>query len=269
VTTYLQRTTPPRLLGRVLANVYGGVGVAAAAGYLIGGPIVDGTSPRTAFVVVGCGGLAGAAITAVLLRRARLRRLQVTFHPAVSSSLAPGRFLDDQAGPGGVHHGRKGINMKSLKAALAALPVLAALFLLPAARAATVSSGSGSFTTTGDVISVRHADGNTIVTATEVQAITGVLNGIRRAEGIEIFHPDGTFTAHDSGTFTGTVDGRTGSLTISGASSGVGNTGSGQLVGDRGTGGLAGLHLHGTFHPVITGSTTAEGTYSVQFHFDS
>ena len=71
VTTYLQRTTPPQLLGRVLANVYGGVGVAAAAGYLIGGPVVDATSPRTAFVFVGCGGLAGAAVTAALLRNAR------------------------------------------------------------------------------------------------------------------------------------------------------------------------------------------------------
>jgi MFS family permease len=73
VTTYLQRTTPPQLLGRVLANVYGGVGVAAAAGYLLGGPVVDATSPRTAFVIVGCGGLAGAAVTAVLLRNARRR----------------------------------------------------------------------------------------------------------------------------------------------------------------------------------------------------
>jgi MFS family permease len=71
VTTYLQRTTPPQLLGRVLANVYGGVGVAAAVGYLVGGPVLDATSPRTAFVIVGCGGLAGAAVTAVLLRKAR------------------------------------------------------------------------------------------------------------------------------------------------------------------------------------------------------
>jgi len=71
VTTYLQRTTPPQLPGRVLANVYGGVGVAAAAGYLPGGPVVQATSPRTAFVIIGCGGLAGAALTAVLLRHAR------------------------------------------------------------------------------------------------------------------------------------------------------------------------------------------------------
>jgi len=74
VSTYLQRTTAPHLLGRVLANVYGGVSVAAAAGYVAGGPLVDATSPRTAFVVVGCGGLAGAAATAALLRRARRGR---------------------------------------------------------------------------------------------------------------------------------------------------------------------------------------------------
>jgi predicted MFS family arabinose efflux permease len=61
------------MLGRVLANVYGGVGVAAAAGYLLGGPVLDATSPRTAFVIVGCGGLAGAGITALLLRKARRR----------------------------------------------------------------------------------------------------------------------------------------------------------------------------------------------------
>lgn len=160
--------------------------------------------------------------------------------------------------------------MKVLKAAFTALPLVAPLLLLPAsANASTLSSGSGSFTATGEVISVRQVDGNTIVTATEVQPLTGTLNGIRRAEGITIYHPNGTFVAHDTGTFTGTVDGRTGSITISGASSGVGNSGTGQLVGYEGTGGLAGLHLQGTFLPVATGLTTAEGTYSIQFHFDS
>jgi hypothetical protein len=135
--------------------------------------------------------------------------------------------------------------MKVLKAVFAALPVLASLLLLPAAHASTLSSGTGSFTTTGEVISVRQADGNMVVTATEVQTLTGVLSGTRMATGIEIFHPDGTFTAHDSGTFTGTVEGRTGSITISGASSGVGNTGSGQIVGDRGGSCMAarGRHL--------------------------
>jgi len=160
--------------------------------------------------------------------------------------------------------------MKVPKAALAALPLLASLLWLPAgAGASTLSSGSGSFTATGDVISVYQADGNTIVTATEVQTLTGVLTGTRVASGTMTFHPDGTFTAHDTGTFTGTIDGRTGSITISGASTGTGNAGTGQIAGDHGSGGLAGLHLQGTFQPVVTSATTAEGTYSIQFHFDS
>jgi len=160
--------------------------------------------------------------------------------------------------------------MKVVKRVLAALPLLALLLVLPAgAGASTLSSGSGSFTATGEVISVHQADGNTIVTATEVQTLTGVLSGTRVASGITIFHPDGTFAAHDGGTFTGTIDGRTGSITISGASSGTGNTGTGQIVGDRGTGGLAGLHLQGTFQPRIINATDADGTISIQFHFDS
>src|SRR5215469_8745045 len=160
--------------------------------------------------------------------------------------------------------------MKVLKAALAALPLLGSLLWLPAgANASTLSSGSGSFTATGEVTSVLQADGNTIVTATEVQTLTGTLTGTRVASGTMTFHPDGTFTAHDTGTFTGTIDGRTGSITISGASSGTGNSGSGEIVGYQGTGGLAGLHLQGTFQPTVTSATTAEGTYSIQFHFDS
>jgi hypothetical protein len=158
--------------------------------------------------------------------------------------------------------------MKALRTAFVALPVLTALLLTPAvANASTLSSGSGSFTAAGEIVSIKQADGNTIVTATEVQTLTGALTGTRVASGITIFHPDGTFTAHDTGTFTGTVDGRTGSITISGASTGTGNTGNGQIVGDQGTGGLAGLHLQGTFQPTVTGPTTADGTYSIQFHF--
>ena len=160
--------------------------------------------------------------------------------------------------------------MKVVKATLAALPLLASLLLLPAsANASSLSSGSGSFTATGEIISIQQADGNTIVTATEVQTLTGTLTGTRVASGTMTFHPDGTFTAHDTGTFTGTVDGRTGSITISGASSGTGNTGSGEIVGYQGTGGLAGLHLQGPFFPTVESATTAEGTYSIRFSFDS
>lgn len=129
-------------------------------------------------------------------------------------------------------------------------------------------TGTAFFTGNGTIVSVEHAAGNTIITATEVQPITGALDGVRVAEGITIFHADGTFEAHDTGTFTGTVGGRTGTLVISGASSGVGNAGTGIIVGHGGTGGLTGLHLEGTFQPVITGPTSAEGPIQVQYHFE-
>jgi MFS family permease len=70
VRTFIQRRTPAPLLGRTLANVYGGVSVAAALGYVYGGPLLDATSPRVAFAVVGIGGLLAAAATALLVRGA-------------------------------------------------------------------------------------------------------------------------------------------------------------------------------------------------------
>jgi Protein of unknown function (DUF3224) len=159
--------------------------------------------------------------------------------------------------------------MKALKTAFPMLFLLLSLLLLtPLANASTPTTGSGSFTSTATNISVSQADGNTIITATETQILSGFFTGTRVAEGIQVIHPDGTFNAHDTGTFTGTVDGRSGTVVITGSSTGVGDSGSGQLVVEQGTGGLAGLHAQGTFQPTITGPTTAAGTYSVQFRFD-
>jgi MFS family permease len=66
--TLVQRTVPRAVLGRVLANLYGGVGVAAALSYAIGGPLLDATSPRVMFVVIGSAGLIGAGVGAALAR---------------------------------------------------------------------------------------------------------------------------------------------------------------------------------------------------------
>lgn len=60
--TLLQRSVPEALLGRVFANVYGGVHVAACLGLVAGGALLDATSAR---VVLGaCGGV-GLLATAV------------------------------------------------------------------------------------------------------------------------------------------------------------------------------------------------------------
>jgi MFS family permease len=69
-TTLVQRIVPARLLGRVFGTLYGGIGVAAALAYLLGGLLLDRTTPRVAFVAAGSAGLLATAATALALRRA-------------------------------------------------------------------------------------------------------------------------------------------------------------------------------------------------------
>jgi MFS family permease len=68
-TTILQRAVPSQLLGRVFGTLYGGIGVAAALAYLLGGLLLDRTGPRVAFVTAGGAGLLATAATTVALRR--------------------------------------------------------------------------------------------------------------------------------------------------------------------------------------------------------
>ncbi|HWC41451.1 MAG TPA: MFS transporter [Actinomycetota bacterium] len=69
-TTLVQRTVPAELQGRVFGSLYGGIGVAAALSYLLGGLLLDRTSPRVAFVAAGAAGLLATGATALALRRA-------------------------------------------------------------------------------------------------------------------------------------------------------------------------------------------------------
>ena len=62
--TLVQREIPREVRGRVFANLYGGVGVAAGVSYLAGGPLVDALGPRTVLAGGGAIGLACAAIAA-------------------------------------------------------------------------------------------------------------------------------------------------------------------------------------------------------------
>ena len=73
--TLVQRTVPARMLGRVFANVYGAVNVAACMALLAGGPLLDATSARVVLVASGVVPLAGIALSAGPLVRARGRGL--------------------------------------------------------------------------------------------------------------------------------------------------------------------------------------------------
>jgi MFS family permease len=69
-TTLVQRTVPPDLQGRVFGSLYGGIGAAAALAYLLGGLLLDRTTPRVTFVAAGAAGLLATGATALALRRA-------------------------------------------------------------------------------------------------------------------------------------------------------------------------------------------------------
>jgi MFS family permease len=68
-TTVIQRVVPTDMLGRVFGSLYGAIGVAAALSYLLGGLLLDLTSPRLAFLAAGIGGLLATVATAAALRR--------------------------------------------------------------------------------------------------------------------------------------------------------------------------------------------------------
>jgi len=155
---------------------------------------------------------------------------------------------------------------KTLKSLLPLL--LSLIILVPVASASILASATGSFSAIVTITSISQADGNTIITAIETQTLSGFLTGTRIANGVEIIHPDGTFNAHDTGTFTGTVNGMSGTAVITGSSTGTGALGSGQFTVELGTAGLMGLHAQGAFQPSVTGPTTVTGTYSLQYHFD-
>ncbi len=154
-----------------------------------------------------------------------------------------------------------------MKTALIAILTLPLLFI-PLANATTPTTVSGSFAASFTVLSITRSGGNTIITVMETATLSGFFTGTRIAQGSEIIHADGTFNAHDTGTFTGTANGQSGTLVITGESNGLGSIGSGDFAIGQGTTGLAGDHAQGSFQFTATSPTTTIGTYSVQFQSD-
>jgi hypothetical protein len=147
--------------------------------------------------------------------------------------------------------------------------VVLALGGVPSVAAAPPTSASGTFTVTSLTFnSTRDAGGNTIVHATFTESWTGTFTGTTVGTSIIILHADGSGLSPATQTFTGSVNGASGTLTFSGVLLG---TASGSLRGPQtilsGTGELA--NLHGVLNQVGTlGDTGPVGTYTGQIHFD-
>lgn len=67
--TLIQREVPREVRGRVFANLFGGVGVAAATSYVVGGALVDVLGPRTVLVGAGAGGMVATVAVALAVAR--------------------------------------------------------------------------------------------------------------------------------------------------------------------------------------------------------
>ncbi len=145
--------------------------------------------------------------------------------------------------------------------------LLLPMLLIPAVRASTLMPSSGSFTTTGfTILSVRSADGNTFIEESATIALTGTFTGTEAGVATLIVHADGSGNFAAFITFTGTVNGVSGTAVLRT----VGTfTAAGSAVGIdtiiSGTGNLANLHGHDTFQASLA---TGAGTYSGVIHFD-
>ena len=87
-----------------------------------------------------------------------------------------------------------------------------------------------------------------IITFNVTKTATGTLTGSLIGTELDIVHRDGSITLHGTALFTGSVDGRSGTLLF--AYNGIGNAVTGhenlRFAARQGTGNLAGVYLEGT-----------------------
>src|SRR6266699_1785843 len=138
-----------------------------------------------------------------------------------------------------------------------------AVFLLfvPAAQVTTTQTATGTFTTTATTINVQVISGNTIITQSLTINAIGDLSGSLSGTDVAVITSTGSGFIAGSGTFTGTILGRTGTVGIGFAgtfspttgqlniqASFLPGTGTGQLTGVRGTGTIQGIfNVGGTY----------------------
>ncbi len=147
---------------------------------------------------------------------------------------------------------------------LTLLPVLA----VSASYGTKSTDGSGHVTLLSHVkIGTSHAsDNNNITTYKNKFNVDGALTGTAWATERDVTHgQDGTINFHGLANFTGTVNGKTGSIMINYVGHNNGTFIDGQFVLLGGTMGLLGLHGQGEFH----GSATMPLSYTLDWHFES
>jgi hypothetical protein len=137
------------------------------------------------------------------------------------------------------------------------------------AQASTPMSGTDTFTISFVPVVERTADGNTMIDYTFVDHETGIVDGTRIGSGELDIHADGSFNTQNSGIFTGSIAGRSGTAEATFAGPGTFASASGNYTVTNGTGGLAGVHAEGKVSGSATGPTTFVGTNEFKVIFSA
>jgi hypothetical protein len=120
----------------------------------------------------------------------------------------------------------------------------------------------------------RQVGENVIITFNVITAATGTLTGSLAGTELDVVHPDGSITLHGIAVFTGSVDGRSGTLLFT--YNGIGNVVTGhenlRFAARQGTGDLTGVYVQGTAEgdlgaPDPGCDVSGAGTYAGQVVF--
>lgn len=158
--------------------------------------------------------------------------------------------------------GKTFVALAILAAALLPLP-MSAVLPLPPNQAGLRGNGpdapifiaaSGSFIDCSFNSVLRFVGRNLVVTADLTQTMYGTMDGCWTGSERDVVFQNGAATCHGSGTFDGTVEGRSGTIVMSyqGSYDPQTNVATASLIFARGTGGLANLHGQSTWSGTFT-----------------
>ena len=137
--------------------------------------------------------------------------------------------------------------LSHLRTSFCAVAIVGASLALPSAEGSRPEPASGGFFPCFNYAGPpRQVGNNTIVTFNISGTATGTFVGSFVGTELDIVHGDGSINLHGTALFTGSVDGRSGTLLFS--YEGIGNAVTGhetlRFVGTQGTGGLAGVYAN-------------------------
>lgn len=150
-----------------------------------------------------------------------------------------------------------------LVAGIVAVIFMIGMSILASADVPTMGTGTLSRVARMLTAPPEMADGNTFLRIQNTWDMKGAFEGTLVSNPFAIVHPDGLVTFTEMATFTGAVEGKSGTFVWRSAGTGDGVNFVGHLSILSGTDDLANLRGEGTFE--LDGPV---GTYSIFYHFD-